>query len=194
MLDIYLYASCLGIYPPLFTSPLGDSCILFTLRAAPPLSSWLRRRKKEALPTSHQTFGVAASRIPGLVNLVLSRQTGFFECKRLFIDIPVVITKPTVASALLLALGWKLYPSNMLFMRNEYLYSNHADYFSSTPKSSKQNKVSAGGWLLFPLRSTVFIWLWAELFLHKLKLKLSEIWAQEGYVNCTRSKFWDLGL
>ena len=129
-----------------------------------------------------------------LVNLVLSRQIGFFECKRLFIDIPMVITKPTVASAQLLDPGWKLYPSNMLFMRNEYLYSNHADYFSSTPKSSKQNKVSAGGWLLFPLRSTVFIWLWAELFLHKLKLKLSEIWAQEGYANCTHSKFWDLGL
>ena len=26
--DIYLNASRLGIYPPLFTSPLGDSCIL----------------------------------------------------------------------------------------------------------------------------------------------------------------------
>ena len=49
-----------------------------------------------------------------LVNLVLSRQIGFFECKRLFIDIPMVITKPTVASAQLLDPGWKLYPSNML--------------------------------------------------------------------------------
>ena len=28
-MDIYLDASRLGIYPPLFTSPSGDSCILF---------------------------------------------------------------------------------------------------------------------------------------------------------------------
>ena len=27
-LDIYLDASRLGIYPPLFTSPSGDSCML----------------------------------------------------------------------------------------------------------------------------------------------------------------------
>ena len=79
-----------------------------------------------------------------LVNLVLSRQIGFFECKRLFIDIPMVITKPTVASAQLLDPGWKLYPSNMLCMLNKYLYSNHAEYFSSTPNSSKQKKGSAG--------------------------------------------------
>ena len=79
-----------------------------------------------------------------LVNLVLSRQIGFFKCKRLFIDIPMVITKPTVASAQLLDPGWKLYPSNMLCMLNKYLYSNHAEYFSSTPNSSKQKKGSAG--------------------------------------------------
>ena len=29
--DIYLDASRLGIYPPLFTSPSGDSCILFAV-------------------------------------------------------------------------------------------------------------------------------------------------------------------
>ena len=29
MVDIYLDASRLGIYPPLFTSPSGDSCIIF---------------------------------------------------------------------------------------------------------------------------------------------------------------------
>ena len=28
--DIYLDASRLGIYPPLFSSPSGDSCILYT--------------------------------------------------------------------------------------------------------------------------------------------------------------------
>ena len=35
--DIYLNASRLGIYPPLFTSPSGDSCILFSVPPPPPL-------------------------------------------------------------------------------------------------------------------------------------------------------------
>ena len=33
--DIYLDASRLSIYPPLFTSPSGDSCILFKLSQVP---------------------------------------------------------------------------------------------------------------------------------------------------------------
>ena len=63
----------------------------------------------------------------------------------------MVITKPTVASAQLLDPGWKLYPSNMLFMLNEYLYSNHADYLSSTPKSSKRKKFLLVGDFYSPL-------------------------------------------
>ena len=31
MVDIYLDASGLGIYPPLFTSPSGDSCMIFVV-------------------------------------------------------------------------------------------------------------------------------------------------------------------
>ena len=77
--------------------------------------------EKEALPESHQTFGVAASRNPGLVNLVFSRQTGFFECKHPFVDKPMVITEPTVASARLLGLGSRLYPSSILRMLNKDL-------------------------------------------------------------------------
>ena len=66
--------------------------------------------EKEALPEPHQTFEVAAAETPGLVNLILSCQTGIFECKHPFIDKPMVITEPTVASAWLLGLGLKLCP------------------------------------------------------------------------------------
>ena len=59
---------------------------------------------------SCQTFEVAAAQTSGLVNLLLSRQTGIFEYKHPFIDKLMVITKPTVASAWLLGLGLKLYP------------------------------------------------------------------------------------
>ena len=38
----------------------------------------------------------------GLVNLVFSRQNGFFECEHPLIDKTIVITEPAVASALLL--------------------------------------------------------------------------------------------
>ena len=42
----------------------------------------LESGEKEALPESRQAFKDAAARTSGLVNLVLSRQTGFFECTR----------------------------------------------------------------------------------------------------------------
>ena len=49
----------------------------------------------EALPESRQTFvEVAAAQTSGLLNLVPSRQTGFFECKHPFIDKPMVLTEP----------------------------------------------------------------------------------------------------
>ena len=110
-------------------------------------------REKEALLESLQAFEVAASRTPGLVNLVFSRQTGFFECKHPFVDKPMVITEPAVASAQLLGLGSKLYPSNMLRMLNKDLTRFMQSLnFSSTLKSSKRKKDSAGrqsGVLLF---------------------------------------------
>ena len=43
--------------------------------------------EKEALPESRQTFEVAAARTSGLVNLVFSRQTGFFGASFPFIVI-----------------------------------------------------------------------------------------------------------
>ena len=49
---------------------------------------------------SRQTSEVAAARTSGLVNLVFSRQTVFFfEYEHLFIDKPMVINEPAVASA-----------------------------------------------------------------------------------------------
>ena len=47
---------------------------------------------KEALPESRQSFEVAAARTFGLVNVVFSRQTGFFECEHSFKDKLMVTT------------------------------------------------------------------------------------------------------
>ena len=55
-----------------------------------------------ALPESRQTFQVAGAQ---------TGQTGFLECEHPFIDEPMVITKPPVASTRLLGPGSKLYPS-----------------------------------------------------------------------------------
>ena len=53
----------------------------------------------EALPESRQTFAeVAAAQTSGLLNLVPSRQTGFFECKHPFFDKPMVLTEPAEAT------------------------------------------------------------------------------------------------
>ena len=72
---------------------------------------------------------------PGLVNLVFPRQTGFIECEHPFIDKPMVINEPSVASARFLSLGPKLYLSNMPRMLNKDLTSIHAGSFSTvTPK------------------------------------------------------------
>ena len=87
-------------------------------------SSWVGS-KKAALLESRQTFEVAAAQTSGPVNLVLSLQTGFFECSIHlfeFIEKPMVTTKTSVASARLLGLGSKLYPSDMLRMFNKDLF------------------------------------------------------------------------
>ena len=64
---------------------------------------------------------VMASQTSGLVNLVFSRQTGFFKPEHPFIDKPMVITEPAVPSARALGLGSRLYPSNMQRMLNKDL-------------------------------------------------------------------------
>ena len=67
---------------------------------------------------------MAAAQTSGPVNLVRSLQTGVFEYSiHLFesIEKPMVTTKTAVASAWLLGLGSKLYPSEMLLMFNKDL-------------------------------------------------------------------------
>ena len=60
---------------------------------------------KEALPESRQSFEVTAARAFGLVNVVFSRQTGFFECEHSFKDKLMVTTEPAVPGARTLGLG-----------------------------------------------------------------------------------------
>ena len=54
-----------------------------------------RGGKKEARPESRQTLEIAAAQTSGLVNLVFSRQTGFFECEHPFNDKQMSITLPS---------------------------------------------------------------------------------------------------
>ena len=68
-----------------------------------------------------QAFEVAAAQTSGPVNLALL--SGLFECKHLFIDKPMVITKPAVPAVPTArrGLGSKLYPIKMLRMLNKDL-------------------------------------------------------------------------
>ena len=79
---------------------------------------------------------MAAAQISGPVNLVHSLQTGFFEYSihlLEFIEKPMVTTKTAVASAWLLGLGSKLYPSEMLRMFNKDL----SQFMQSLSKHAK---------------------------------------------------------
>ena len=110
-------------------------------------SSWVGS-KKAALLESCQTFEVAAAQTSGPVNLVLSLQTGFFECSIHlfeFIEKPMVTTKTSVASARLLGLGSKLYPSDMLRMFNKDLSQfMQSLYFQVCQNQARLIKASAG--------------------------------------------------
>ena len=68
-----------------------------------------------------QTFEFTEAQTSGLVNLALSRKTGFFECEHPLIDKPMALTEPAVASARLLGLGSKLHPRIMPRMLNKNL-------------------------------------------------------------------------
>ena len=70
---------------------------------------------------ARQTFEVTEAQTSGLLNLVLSRKTVFFECEHPFIDKPMALTEPAVASTRLLGLGSKLHPRNMPCMPNKNL-------------------------------------------------------------------------
>ena len=66
---------------------------------------------------SRQTFAFATTQTSRLLNLILSRQTGFFEFEYPFIDKPMVIIKPAIASRP----GFETNPSNMPRMLKSYL-------------------------------------------------------------------------
>ena len=103
--------------------------------------------EKEAPPELRRAFEVAAAQTSGPVNLALFCQSGLFECKHLFIDKPMVITKPAVPTARL-GLGSKLYPAKMLRLVNKDL-----SYLSLS--RVRQNRTSERKTLLtaFPVRS-----------------------------------------
>ena len=73
-----------------------------------------------------------------LVKLVI-----LFECEHVFIDKPMVITEPAVASTRLLGLGSKLYPSNMPCMLNKDL-----SRFMQSLSRIRQNRASGRKTLL----------------------------------------------
>ena len=52
--------------------------------------------EQEALPESRQLFEAAAARTSGLVNLVFSRQTGFYSASIRLVIKPMVIIEPAV--------------------------------------------------------------------------------------------------
>ena len=91
-------------------------------------------------PCARGVRKVAAAQTSGLANLVLSCQTGFFECQHPFIDKPMVIIEPAVAGTRLIDLGSKLYPSNMPRVLNIYLTQSLSRVRLSTPNSSKRKK------------------------------------------------------
>ena len=94
---------------------------------------------KEALPESRQSFEVAAARTFGLVNVVFSRQTGFFECEHSFKDKLMVTTEPAVPGARTLGLGSKLYPINMPGVFNKDL-TRSSRVFQNRAKERKSKK------------------------------------------------------
>ena len=61
------------------------------------------------LPESRQTFAFATTQTSRLVNFILSCQTSCFEFEHPFIDKPMVIIKPAIASRP----GFETIPSNM---------------------------------------------------------------------------------
>ena len=81
------------------------------------------------------------------------RQTGFIECEHPFIDKPMVINEPAVASAWFLGLGPKLYLSNMPHMLNKDL----TRLTLSLSRRLRQNRASE--------RKTLLAWWW-RLFLN----------------------------
>ena len=69
----------------------------------------------------------------------------FFEYEHLFIDKPMVINKPAVASTRLLGLGSKLYPSSMRRMLNKDLTRFVQSLSRVCPKNVRDKTTSSQG-------------------------------------------------
>ena len=79
----------------------------------------------------------------------------------------------------------------MILRSIKYRYSERNDTITHFQELYKlHRRQSKSPTLSGPLWSTVFIRPSAERFLHKSKLKLSEIWAQEGVSAYTREFFF----
>ena len=107
--------------------------------------------EKDSLPESRQAFEVTATRISGLVNLVFSRQTGFFNASIHLLIKLLVITEPAVLRAWLLGLDWRLYPSNMH-------HSIHAVFleYTNIDRASERKALLAGWNYLLRLVESIF--------------------------------------
>ena len=98
---------------------MGDALsvpfIVSCLRSFPSLEIWSNHPPPLPSPGPQPTL------LDLILNLVFPGQTGFFECEYPFIDKLMVITVPAVASARLLGLGSKLYPTKMPHRLNKDL-------------------------------------------------------------------------
>ena len=101
-----------------------------------------------------KTFEVTEAQTSGLVNLVLSRKTVFFECEHPFIDKPMAITEPDVASTAIRP-GFETTSQEHAAYAQQKSYSIHTESFSSTTKSSKRKKGSVGRLELWKLCNNV---------------------------------------
>ena len=111
--------------------------------------AFLSEEEERMLFLNHakQTFEFAEAQTSGLVNLALSRKTGFFECEHPLIDKPMALTEPAVASARLLGLGSKLYPRlKMPQMLNKNLARFMHSLSQVRQNRASERKVLLAGW------------------------------------------------
>ena len=86
---------------------------------------------------------VAEAQSSGLVNLVFSRQTSFFECEHPFIEKNNGHNRAHYTKRTAMRPGFKLYTSNMPRMLKKD-FTRFKQSFSTTPNSRKREKDSAG--------------------------------------------------
>ena len=89
---------------------------------------------------------VMADQTSGLVNLVFSRQTGFFDCEHRFNDKPMVITEPAAPSARPLGLDLKLYQQqHTARVRQRYHFSCRVFFEYANNRATETKALLAPG-------------------------------------------------